>query len=70
MVAYRNSVSTSKNKHYIKSEHDSLLSEDIKITTTKFAAMVQLVEKQFLKRWNNMKQRKVVVAVAAAAALV
>ena len=41
IVAFRNSVSTSKNKNYIKSE-------DIKITTTKFAAMVHLAETQFL----------------------
>jgi len=48
MVAFCNPVSTSKNKNYIKSERDHLLSEDIKITTTKFAAMVHLAEKQFL----------------------
>ena len=41
MVAFRNSVSTPKNKKFIKSEHHGLLSEDIKITTTKSAAMTK-----------------------------
>ena len=47
IVALHNFVIVPKHKNNIISQCDSLLSEDIKITTNKSSAMAHLAEKMF-----------------------